>query len=157
MADTFGEAYFKSQEAAKMTLPQKGSVLISISNADKPSLEEIGRGFHKLGFSIFATHGTARSLKALGIPCTAVDKLGEGSSDILNLISGSGSGKVDIIVNTPTGGQSAQDGSYIRKAAIKHKIAYVTTTPAAKAAIKGIASTREGDWMRVKSLQEYHS
>jgi carbamoyl-phosphate synthase large subunit len=154
MADTFGEAFYKSQEAAKMMLPQKGSALISLNDADKGSLVEIGGGFYGLGFTIFATHGTARSLNALGIPCTVVNKLGEGDGDILNLIR---DGKVDIVINTPSGRQGEQDDGYIRKAAIRHKIAYVTTTPAAKAAINGIASTRGSGWMRVKSLQEYQN
>ncbi|MCL2009687.1 MAG: carbamoyl-phosphate synthase large subunit [Synergistaceae bacterium] len=156
MADTFGEAFYKSQEAAKMKLPQSGAALISVSDADKEkNLEEIGRGFHDLGFSIMATSGTARRLAELGIPCKAVGKLEDGSADILNLI---GTGQVNIVVNTPTGGHGTQggSGSAIRKAAIRYKTAYVTTAAAAKAAIKGIASTRQGGWMRVKPLQEYY-
>jgi len=154
LSDSFGEAYYKAQEGSGMILPHEGTIFISVNDGDKPGLEEIAGGFAGLGFSILSTKGCALYLKQFGIECTTVKKLGEGHGEILTYMD---TGKIHMILNTPRGTQSTQDDSYIRKAAIKNKIPYVTTIAAAKAALKGIASTREGAYPQPKSLQEYHS
>ncbi len=153
LSESFGEAFYKSQEAAKMILPHSGTAFVSVNDGDKKDLEEIGKVLADLGFTILATKGTAKHLKSLGVATKTVNKLGEGDGNILGMIA---NGQVAIIVNTPSGSQSAQDDSYIRKAAIKHKVAYVTTMAAAKAALKGIADTVDKG-VQVKSLQEYHA
>jgi len=152
LADSFGEAYCKAQEACGLTLPRKGAILISVNDGDKAGLEEIAAGFAGLGFTIYSTKGTAKYLKGFGIQAELINKLGEGYGDILTYID---AGRIDMILNTPSGSQSAQDDSYIRKAAIKSKIPYVTTMAAAKAALKGIASIRDDAYPAPKSLQEY--
>jgi len=154
LAQTVGEAFYKAQEATGMLFPHSGTIFISVNDNDKQDLEDIARGFSDLGFSIIATKGTAAYLKSMGIESTKVNKLGEGYGDILTMIN---AGEIDMIINTPLGDQSAQDDSYIRKSAIKNKICYVTTTAAARAALKGIASTQEEIYTEPKSLQLYHA
>ncbi|UCD33589.1 MAG: carbamoyl-phosphate synthase large subunit, partial [Desulfobacterales bacterium] len=152
MADSFGLAFYKAQEATQMPLPTQGSVLITVANRDKPSALEPARLFQELGFTFQATNGTSRFLSEHGIDSKPINKLGYGRPDIVDSIKNE---KVDLIVNTPSGKESKDDDSYIRKAAIKHQVPYITTTAAAMAAARGIARRRKGQTM-VKSLQAYH-
>ena len=151
MADSFGMAFFKSQEAARPALPREGAVLISA--ADKTDqLLEIGREFVALGFQILATMGTHQYLAEHGIPSDKVNKLQEGRPNIVDAIMNQ---EIQLVINTPIGRRSQTDDSYIRKAAIKYKVPYITTMAAALASAKGIAASRtEGD--EVRSLQSYH-
>ena len=152
LADTFGSAFYKAYEAAKMVLPLEGAVFISVNDRDKKDLGEIAAGFSDFGFEIFATEGTSEYMENLDIGSSKIAKLHEGSEDVLELIAG---GKVQIIINTPSDSKSSQDDSYIRKAAIKYRIPIITTTAAAKAAVKGIADQKKNR-CGVKSLQLYH-
>ncbi len=155
MANSFGLAYFKAQEATQVALPVSGTVLISIADKDKPHLVEIARKFNELGFEIKATIGTHSFLAKNGIPSEPVHKLYEGRPNIIDCILNK---DIHLIVNTPVGKQSQYDDSYIRKAAIKYKIPYITTITAALASVKGIAAYREThpNEDSIKSLQEYH-
>ncbi|GAI40594.1 unnamed protein product, partial [marine sediment metagenome] len=154
LADSFGLAFFKAQQAAKQQLPSsKGTVLITVIDKDKQPVLQIAREFKNLGFKIKATNGTHRFLKNNGIKTKHILKMHEGRPNIVDAIKNA---EIQLIINTPSGKLSKYDDSYIRKAAIKYNVPYVTTTAAAAAAVKGIAARQEGD-TAVKSLQSYHS
>ncbi|MFC1813688.1 carbamoyl-phosphate synthase large subunit [Thermodesulfobacteriota bacterium] len=152
LADSFGLAFFKAQEATQVTLPIEGTVLITIANRDKPSVLEPARLFQELGFKIRATNGTHRFLAENGIDSQPINKLGYGRPDIVDEIKNE---EIHLIVNTPSGKESKDDDSYIRKAAINYKVPYITTTAAATAAARGIARRKKGQAI-VRSLQSYH-
>ncbi len=153
LADSFGLAYYKSQEAAQMRLPSEGTVLITVADLDKKDIVKTAKEFQKLGFKIKATEGTHRLLSQNGVKSELVLKMHEGRPNIMDCIK---NGDVQLIVNTPAGKMSKYDDSDIRKAAIKYKIPYVTTTAAAAAAAKGIEAYRRNPGT-VKSLQNYHA
>lgn len=155
LASNFGEAFYKSQEATQTCLPLSGTVLISVSDRDKPEVLQVARGFYKDGFSIMATGRTYDIIAADGIPARKVKKLQEGRPNIMDAIA---NGEIQLIVNTPSGKESRYDDSYIRKAAIKGKIPYMTTMAAAIATTEGIRKAKEkGGKLEVKSLQQLHS
>jgi carbamoyl-phosphate synthase large subunit len=154
LASTFGEAFFKAQEATQMPLPRQGTVLITVARRDRPGLCEVARGFAELGFKILATEGTAAWLALNGIPSQAVNKMQEGRPHIVDFIKNR---EIDLIINTPAGKESELDDSYIRKNAIKYKVHYITTLAGAMAAAKGIAACRESGSEAVQSLQAYHA
>jgi carbamoyl-phosphate synthase large subunit len=153
LSHSFGRAFFKAQEAAHSTLPLQGTVLFTIADRDKTAGLEPVRRFRELGFTLMATEGTHRFLKERGIETIPVSKLDVGRPNLVDAVK---SGQVHLIVNTPSGRKGAADSSNIRKAAIKYKIPYITTTAAAIAAAKGIAARRENA-PKVRSLQQYHS
>ena len=156
IADSFGLAYFKAQEATQSPLPTKGTVLISVTNDDKPAALETAREFERIGFKIRATAGTNQYLLDNGVNSVEIKKLYEGRPNILDAISNR---ELQLIINTPSGKLSQHDDSYIRKAAIRSKVAYLTTMAAARASAAGIAAYKEngGGGSKLKSLQEYHS
>jgi carbamoyl-phosphate synthase large subunit len=149
--DSFGMAYFKALEATETPLPTHGTVLITVTDEDKPSILEAARIFQELGFDLMATRGTQSALADHGIEAQLVRKLGFGRP---NLVDEMKNGRVQMVINTPTGDQGLKDGSYIRKAAIRCHIASITTPASAIAAAKGIAARRSGN-ARVRSLQDY--
>jgi carbamoyl-phosphate synthase large subunit len=154
LAPTFELAYFKSQEAAGSPLPTKGTVFISVTNKDKPAVVETARKFAELGFRIKATNGTCKFLREKGVPCEQSYKVHEHQRpNIADEIKSKG---IDLIINTPAGKTGASDDGYIRKAAIKYRVPYITTAAAAWAAVQGIAGARSGK-AAVKSLQQYHT
>jgi len=152
MADSYGLAFYKSQEAVQSPLPLEGAVLITVADRDKPGVLETAQQFKTLGFRIFATNGTLAFLKSNGIEAEAVKKLGYGRPDIVDTIK---NGHVQLVINTPSGKESMDDDSYIRKSAIEYKVPYITTTAASLAAVRGIAARRKQE-TPVKALQEYH-
>lgn len=154
LSTSYGEAFYKAQEATQTRLPLEGTVLISVSRKDKPEVVEIAKSFAEDGFKIVATGTTYDLIRENGIEAEKVKKLYEGRPNILDLIT---NGKIDLIVNTPVGKDSAHDDSYLRKAAIKGKIPYMTTMAAARATAKGIKYVKEHGNGDVKSLQELHS
>ena len=153
MADTYGMAFFKSQEATQSPLPVSGTVLITIANRDKKRILEAARNFHEMGFKIISTGGTRKFLEENGIPATLILKVHEGRPNIVDAIK---NGEIDLVVNTPAGRLSEYDDSYIRKDAIRYKIPYITTTSAALSATKGIKDRQNGAYT-VRSIQEYHA
>jgi len=153
LADTFGLAFYKAQEAAGQTLPREGTVLITVSEKDRPAVLEVARQFHRLGFRLLATQGTQRFLAEQGIPAKMVLKLHEGRPNIVDILKNQ---EIQLIINTPSGKLSKHDDSYIRKAAIRYKIPYITTLAGALAAARGIAAAREQQFP-VQSLQSYHA
>ncbi|MFP4085165.1 MAG: carbamoyl-phosphate synthase large subunit [Desulfobacteraceae bacterium] len=152
MADSFGLAYFKAQEATQLPLPSQGTVLITVSEKDRPSVMEVARQFENLGFAIKATNGTCKFLRQCNIKANNILKMHEGRP---NIVDGIKNNEIQLVINTPSGRLSKHDDSYIRKAAIKYKVPYITTLAAALAAAKGIAANRRGHGA-VKALQEYH-
>ena len=154
ISDSFGEAYYKAQEATKNYLPESGTVLISICDRDKPELIDIAKGFYELGFNIIATHKCYKLIVEAGIPCERIFKIYEGRRP--NIADAITNGDIQLIINTPIGKASSHDDSYIRKSAIKHRITYITTMAAAKASIEGIRYIKSNKNISVKSLQEHH-
>ena len=150
----WGEAFFKSQEAIQSKLPLEGKVLISVSDKDKDELVELAKGFKENGFEILASKGTYKLITDNGIEAKEVKKLKEGRPNMMDIIL---NGEVDLIINTPRGSESAADDSYLRKAAIKKKIPYMTTMAAAKATVNGIKTIKERGNSEVKSLQSLHA
>ncbi len=150
----FGEAFYKAQEATQTKLPLEGTVLISVNDHDKAEVVDVAKGFHECGFQIVATGKTYDLIVSNGIPAEKVNKLYEGRPNITDLIKNK---QIDMIINTPAGKQSVTDDSYIRKAAIKGKISYMTTMAAAKASVSGIKAAKEAKTIGIKSLQEFHS
>jgi carbamoyl-phosphate synthase large subunit len=152
IANSFGLAFWKAQEAV-LQLPTEGTVLITVSEHDRPAVLEVARQLSDLGFHIRATVGTHTFLDSQGIKSQVILKEHEGRPNITDTIE---NGDIQLVINTPSGKLSIHDDSYIRKAAIRHRIPYITTLQAALAAAKGIASYREGKSV-VKSLQSYHA
>ena len=154
LAETFGLAYYKSQEAAGSPLPtEPGKLLVSLSEKPDDAVQAV-KNFANLGFEIVGTEGTVAFLKERGVEGKVIAKIGEGRPDVLDAIKNR---EVKLIVNTPSGRRDARaDDCRIRQAAIKYRVPYLTTIAAALAASEGIAAARAGKG-EVKSLQEYHA
>ncbi|MDX9896580.1 MAG: carbamoyl-phosphate synthase large subunit [Desulfofustis sp.] len=152
LSHSFGRAFYKAQEATQSVLPLQGTVLFTVADRDKQAALEPARRFRELGFTIMATEGTHRFLQDKGIEAEAVFKLGLARPNLMDAIK---SGRIQLVVNTPSGKKGSADSSNIRKAAIRYKIPYITTTAAAIAAAKGIAAMLESP-AEARSLQDYH-
>ena len=152
LSHSYGRAFFKAQEATQVTLPLEGAVLFTIADRDKTAALEPVRLFRDLGFRILATRGTHHFLKSHGIESEQIQKIGLGRPNLKDAMK---NGDIQLLVNTPSGRESAEDSSEVRKTAINYKIPYITTTAASIAAAKGIAAKREGE-SKVRPLQEYH-
>ncbi|MFA5078442.1 MAG: carbamoyl-phosphate synthase large subunit, partial [Dehalococcoidia bacterium] len=152
MADSFGMAFYKAQEAARQRLPVGGTVLLSLNSKEVPTALDVARKFSKLGFRIKATRGTHDFLAGNGIESEVINKQHEGRP---NIIDGIMNREIQLVVNTPSGKLSKYDDSYIRKTAIKYKVTYITTLAAAAAAVVGIEAYQKHQPV-VKSLQDYH-
>jgi carbamoyl-phosphate synthase large subunit len=152
---TFGLAFAKSQTAAGDRLPDHGAVFFSLADRDKPAGVHAAVRFAELGFGIVATRGTAAYLRGNGVPVdTVVSKVGE-EGEGLDAVELIGSGRVQLVVNTPRGRGPRADGAYIRRAARVHQVPCLTTVAAARAAAAGIADSAERP-LAVRSLQEFH-
>ena len=154
ISPSFGEAYYKAQEATRTSLPSEGTVLLSVCDRDKPELVETARAFYSLGFKIIATGKSFEMIKEAGIPVERIFKMYEGRPNIADQIA---NGEIQLIINTPAGKDAVTDDSYIRKAAIKHRVPYITTMAAAKASAEGIRAIKENTHFGVKSLQAHHA
>lgn len=154
LSATFGGGYYKAQEGAQTILPTSGKVLLSVNDMDKEQLPELAKGYYNAGFELVATGQTYEMIQEHNIPVTKIKKIYEGRPNINDALT---NGELVMIINTPSGKQSAHDDSYIRKSAIKMKIPYVTNIAAAKASLEGIMEMKIHGSHKVKSLQEYHS
>ncbi|MFL5901711.1 MAG: carbamoyl-phosphate synthase large subunit, partial [Solirubrobacterales bacterium] len=152
IAADFPTAFGKAQAAAGVSLPTEGSVFITVTDTDKPAATQIAARFHDLGFELIATGGTAQAISAMGVPVTPINKIAEGSPNVVDLIR---ERRCALVVNTPTGSGARADGYEIRTAAVRHNIPCVTTMTGASAAVRAIAAKIEGD-ADVRSLQEIH-
>ncbi|MBO4749160.1 MAG: carbamoyl-phosphate synthase large subunit, partial [Lachnospiraceae bacterium] len=153
LSKSVGEAFFKAQEATQTKLPLGGTVLISVNRKDKAEVVDVAKLFNEAGFRIIATGNTCDLITAAGIPAEKVKKLYEGRPNILDMIT---NGEIDLIVNSPIGADSVHDDSYLRKAAIKGKIPYMTTIAAARATAEGILYVQKAGKGEVHSLQSLH-
>jgi len=152
IAADFPTAFGKAQAAAGVSLPTEGSVFITVTDTDKPAATQIAARFHDLGFELIATGGTAQAISAMGVPVTPINKIAEGSPNVVDLIQEL---RCALVINTPTGSGARADGYEIRTAAVRHNVPCVTTMTGASAAVRAIAAKIEGD-SDVRSLQEIH-
>jgi carbamoyl-phosphate synthase large subunit len=149
---TFAEAFVKSQLAAGVKLPAAGKVFMSVRNADKPKLVEIARTLQRLGFTLYATRGTAAHLGEHGIAVSAVNKVAEGRPHIVDMIK---NGEIDMIINTTDERQQSIRDSYsIRRSALQGRVTYFTTVAGARAACAGMQQMGE---LRAYSMQRLHA
>ena len=154
LSTSYGEAFYKAQEGVGSILPLEGTVLISVNRKDKAEVVDVAKAFAENGFKILATGTTFDLITENGVEATKIKKLYEGRPNILDAIT---NGEIDIIVNSPVGKDSVNDDSYLRKAAVKAKVPYMTTIAAAKAAIEGIAAIKKNGNGEIKSIQALHS
>jgi len=152
LADSFGMAFAKAQIAADGSLPLAGAIFVTVNDSDKPTVLPIVRRFHEMGFRIVATDGTARYLRARGVPAERVAKVHEGRPNAIDLIV---SGEAQLLINTPLGKFTQADDYAIRRAALMHRLPYTTTMSAASAACDAIIALRSRTGS-VRSLQEWH-
>ncbi len=150
LAPSFGLAFAKAQAAADGQLPESGAVVVTVHDRDKPAALPIVRRLHEMGFAVHATSGTARYLRARGVPCEVVLKVYEGRPHILDLLR---SGEIHMLINTPLGKLAQHDDYMIRQAAIARGVPYATTLSAASAAADAIIALRSRD-PSVQSLQD---
>lgn len=150
--ENFGVSYYKAQLSAGMELPKKGKLFISVRDSDKNSIQDIVEKAEKLGFELVATNGTAQAVENY-VKIDTIRKVSQGSPNIRDAVV---KGEIDLIINTPSGKQSADDGYYIRRMAIEMGIPYVTTLAGARAVLTAIEHVKEGE-IGIKSLNEYHS
>ena len=154
LSSHYGEAFYKAEEGVSSKLPLEGTVLISVNRKDKEEVVDVAGSFVNDGFKVLATGGTYDLIAEAGLPVTKIKKLYEGRPNILDAITNS---EIDLIINSPVGKESVHDDSYLRKAAIKARIPYMTTMAAAKATAEGIAYVKKNGSSEVRSLQELHS
>ena len=151
--ESFGMAFAKAELSAGMEIPTSGTVVATVNQHDKPTVVPIMRRFHDLGFRVMATDGTARYLRARGIPAEFVYKVNEGRPNLVDQII---SGQIALLINTPLGKASQYDDFEMRRAAIAYKLPYCTTMSAASAAADAAAALRSRK-REVKSLQERYA
>ena len=154
LSSSYGEAYFKAQEGVGSKLPLSGKVLISVNRKDKEEVVEVAKLFNEAGFDIVATGKTYELITEAGIPAELVKKLYEGRPNTKDIIT---NGEVALVINSPVGKDSVHDDSYLRKAAVKAKVPYLTTMAAARASAEGIKYVKEHGTGEMRSLQQLHS
>jgi carbamoyl-phosphate synthase large subunit len=153
ISENFGMAFAKSQAAAGFAIPTSGAVFVSVNDNDKAGVLPHAKALAEMGFHIYATRGTAQYLEAHGVQAETVYKVNEGRPNVVDLIK---SGKIDIVFNTPLGGESFYDDGAIRKSATVQGVLVVTTLTAAAATVQGIGALRS-QAIDVASLQEIHA
>ncbi len=151
-ASTFGHAFAKAEMGANQRIPTSGGALLTVNDYDKGAIGRIARDLVKLGFTIYATRGTATWLHRLGLPAIVVNKVSEGSPHTVDLIA---SGKVGLVISTPLGSRAYADGQALRSAAIRYGVMLVTTLTGAAATISAIKALRQKE-LRVRSLQDHY-
>jgi carbamoyl-phosphate synthase large subunit len=152
IGQTFGDAFFKAQQATGASLPLDGKVLLTVALKDKKAILPIARRFEKLGFTIIATEGTSRFLSENGVRNNLIKKIHEGRPNIADAIKNR---EIDLIINTPAGKESKYDDSYIRMMSVQNKVPYITSIAAAEASVEGIEAAKHLK-LSPKSLQEYY-
>ena len=150
-ASRFGHAFAKSQIAAGQGLPQSGAALITVNDMDKSAGLKFARDLHRMGFSLYATPGTADMCMKAGLPVEVVEKAQDGSTQIVDLIR---AGKIQLVLNTPLGPHAHTDGVEIRKAAIAMNVPLLTTLSAAMAAVSAIQALGKKE-LKYRSLQSH--
>ena len=151
MDDDLGIAFAKTQMAAKPALPIQGNVFLSVKDSDKAAAADLGRQLVALGFSLFSTSGTAKVLAENGVPVTRIPRLEEGRPNVVDMIK---NGRMQLIINTPSGMMPRHDENKIRTAAVINNISIMTTMAGASAAVRGIKAMKQKR-VGVRSLQSY--
>jgi carbamoyl-phosphate synthase large subunit len=149
--EDLGIAFAKAQAAAKPGLPTKGNVFLSVKDADKALAVVLARELLALGFVIFSTSGTAKTLADNGVKATRLAKIDEGRPTAVDMIK---NGQIQLIINTPSGMIPRKDENKIRSAAYAHNICIMTTITGAKAALNGIKALRNKT-VGVRPIQKY--
>ncbi len=147
---SFGEAFGKAQQAVGMDLPKKGTAFLSVCDADKPAIIQVASDLVKLGFKLFATHGTAKTLNAANIPCQFINKVSEGRPHIVDKIVNN---EIQLIINTTDSKQAMQDSHIMRRNTLRHGISYTTTLAGARATVMAMQTEHKNT---VFSLQDLH-
>ncbi|MBX2808395.1 MAG: carbamoyl-phosphate synthase large subunit [Cellvibrionaceae bacterium] len=150
LGDTFGEAYGKAQLGAGHAIPEQGRVFISVRDCDKPGIVDVARGFHRLGFDLLATRGTAAVIADAGLPVDLANKVAEGRPHIVDMIKND---QVALVINTTEGKRAIKDSASIRRSAENHAVYYTTTLAGGEAAYLALAS---GEHHEVRRLQDLH-
>ncbi len=145
----FPTAFSKAERAAGRPLPTDGRVFLSVCDRDKAAVTMLAALLQSLGFELIATSGTARALRRIGIPVESVQKVTEGSPNVVDLIR---RGTINLVINTPVGRGARADGYEIRKEAIAHRIPCITTMTGASAAVQAIAQARSVDPVALQDL-----
>jgi carbamoyl-phosphate synthase large subunit len=148
----FGDAFAKACEAVGTRLPLSGRAFLTVNPYDKAAVIPIGRELRDLGFALCATEGTREALRDAGVEAERVFKVNEGSPNAVDRME---AGDIQLVVNTPLGGESRFDEAAIRAAALRLSIPCLTTLSAATAAVEGIRARQE-EATGVAPLQEYH-
>jgi carbamoyl-phosphate synthase large subunit len=151
IAATFPIAFAKSQLAANSPLPLSGSVFISVADRDKPEVVPIARALAEMQYRLLSTRGTAKVLRAAGVPVDEIPKLQEGRPNLVDLMK---NGQVALVINTPSGKGARTDEGKIRSAAVMHRVTCITTLAAAFAAVEACQALRQGE-LTVKPLQDW--
>jgi carbamoyl-phosphate synthase large subunit len=149
----YGHAFAKAEIGAGQKLPAGGGALLTVNDFDKGAIGKIARDLVRLGFTLYATHGTAVWLRQLGLPVEMVNKVSEGHPHTADLIAG---GKVGLVISTPLGSRAYADGQALRSAAIRHGVMLVTTLTGAAATVSAIRALKSRE-LEVRSLQEHHA
>jgi carbamoyl-phosphate synthase large subunit len=152
IARDFPTAFGKAQAAAGVSLPEKGTIFITVTDTDKPAATQLAARFHDMGFEVIATRGTAQAISRMGVPVKGINKIGEGSPHVVDYIR---SGAVDMVINTPTGSGARSDGYEIRNAAVRHGLPCITTMTGASAAVRAIVA-QQSNGHEPRSLQELY-
>ena len=146
-----GVAFAKAQAAAKPGLPTKGNVFLSVKDADKPRATALARALVELGFTIYSTSGTAKTLADNGVPVKRISKIAEGRPNAVDMLK---NGQIQLVINTPAGMIPRQDENKIRAAAYSHAVCLMTTITGAFAAVEAIRALRDKP-VGVKPIQLY--
>jgi carbamoyl-phosphate synthase large subunit len=149
----FGEAFLKAQISAGSSLPEKGTVFISVNDHQKQEAVGVAKAFAALGFQLVATRGTASALRNAGLTCRTVLKVNEGRPNVVDLLKG---GAIQLAIYTTTGAPAFHDEKAIRRSAVQYRVPCITTMSGARAAADAVAA-RLRDPIRVWSLQEIHA
>jgi carbamoyl-phosphate synthase large subunit len=154
VAKDFPTAFAKAQAAAGVSLPSSGTAFLTVTDVDKPAAVGIAGILHDQGFDIVATGGTARAIARMGIPVERINKIAEGPNNVVDWIE---EGRVDLVINTPTGSGARSDGYEIRSAAVAAGIPCITTLSGGMAAARAIAAARQRGEPEVICLQDVHA
>ena len=149
---SFGMAFAKSQMAAGFRLPTEGRVFISVHDMHKDKIVPVAESFHRMGFQILATSGTAAHLQRHGVKAEIVWKVSEGRPHVVDHIK---NGDIQLVINTTVGRQSSRDAYHIRQGTLKYNVLYTTTVAGARALSEAVMAMQQENW-GVTSLQEYH-
>jgi len=145
-------AVLKAAMAAGMMLPKEGGVFLSVREGDKHDVVPLARSLMAMGFTVYATQGTAKVLTRHGLQPRVLEKLSSGTRpNVLDLMT---DGKIQLVINTPTKSGFGTDEGIIRSATVRLSIPIITTVTGAQAAVDAIQALRAGDW-GVAALQDY--